>query len=369
MVTASARILSARTCPDSHPFLPRVCHPSSFSRPSCLRLTTISPRHPQRKRCNPARVGHPAGIPVLPNSPRATRFAQGRCCESLVSPAIFPTTLFHLVIDVRCHFPANFSCQTNNLTHVFPFVKWSTKFCALDIRFIVTLPDSATLSQSCSRLDRFGSVGVRLHSSSGLHPVLHQRLHSKAFCRLRDDCVAFGFSRAQRTCRLRPRPVPHHGAVDHHHASSASVPSTFLPHLHQPRHPLLTFETSARLLQPFPSPTRGIRHVRTYLFRCTSDVRPVQTHVIQRRCQAPEVRPLGSLQQFLIIFPSDLFTLHCCAVDCLGFFAQPHCFLQCQAVFVIRFILQPSSVHLTLLHNVSLSRTRRPPLPWICLVP
>ena len=50
-------------CRDSQLFLLCVCHPSPFARPSACRLTTISPRHQQGKRCretmwDPKRTNH-----------------------------------------------------------------------------------------------------------------------------------------------------------------------------------------------------------------------------------------------------------------------------------------------------------------------
>ena len=100
---------------------------------------------------------------------------------------------------------------------LFPFVKWSARFCSPGIRLIFILPDLViscshkylnstcrVLPKTSSRRYRFGSVGISPNSHLGGHAqVCHHRLHSKSLRCTRDDCVILGFCRAQRTRRLR----------------------------------------------------------------------------------------------------------------------------------------------------------------------
>ena len=71
----------------------------------------------------------------------------------------------------------------------------------------------------------------------------------------------------------------------------------------------------ACILQSVPTSSCRVRHLRAYFLRGVLQSRPVQTHVVQRRRQAPEPRLLRFLQHFLVFFSSDLLWLDCRAVD------------------------------------------------------
>ena len=98
----------------------------------------------------------------------------------------------------------------------------------------------------------------------------------------------------------------------------------------------------------------NIHDLRACLFRGVLHVRPVQTHVVWRRRQAPEPRLLRSLQHFLVFFLSDLLWLTCCALD-NG--AIPCSIPTLPAVSLsLASYFSPSSVHLKLLPSISISR-------------
>ena len=129
----------------------------------------------------------------------------------------------------------------------------------------------------------------------------------------------------------------------------------------------------------FSSSSFAFCHLRADLLHGMLHIRPVQTHVIQRHRQAPEPCPLSSLLQFFVFFLCDIFQLDRRTIDHLRSMIPsqslqkgraPRTILDCTTSslpstpddVLIRLVFQ-TSVHLTFLPDISISRTFGLPLP------